>query len=112
VCSGDGEEATDDGVEEFGNVGWAPATGDILRELLQLEEGKVRDHPTREERCMGQSSPWKGIDRVGGLKCGEEQWWFGHWRRREAEGSGKVLVRWARRGEKKESGSVAWCRPF
>jgi hypothetical protein len=35
---------------------------DVLRELLQLEEGKgkVRDHPTGEERHVGASSPWKG----------------------------------------------------
>jgi hypothetical protein len=55
-------------------------TGDVLEELLQLEEGggKVRDHPVREERRVGVSSPWKGIDGVGGPKCGEERRRFGH----------------------------------
>jgi hypothetical protein len=38
----------------------------------------VRDHPTREERHVGVSSPWKGISGVGGLKCGEKRRWFGH----------------------------------
>jgi hypothetical protein len=38
----------------------------------------VRDHAIGEERHMGVSSPWKGIGGVGGLKCGEERWWFGH----------------------------------
>jgi hypothetical protein len=47
-------------------------SGDILEELLQLEEGKgkVGDHPTGEERRMGVSSPWKGIDNP---KWGEER---------------------------------------
>jgi hypothetical protein len=40
ACLSEGEAATDDGVEKFIGVGWAPATGDILRELLQLEEGE------------------------------------------------------------------------
>jgi hypothetical protein len=40
--------------------------------------GKVRDHPAGEERCVGASSPWKGI---GSPKCGEEQRLFGHLRR-------------------------------
>jgi hypothetical protein len=50
----------DDGAEKFVDVGWALATSDVLGELLQLEEGKgkVRDHPTREERHVGVSSPW------------------------------------------------------
>jgi hypothetical protein len=84
-------------------------TGDVLEELLQLEEGggKVRDHPVREERRVGVSSPWKGIDGVGGPKCGEERRRFGHWRGREVEGKGKVLTRSAHRGEKKERGSMA-----
>jgi hypothetical protein len=70
TCSGDGEAATDGGVEEFIGVGWAPATGDVLVELLQFEEGegKVRDHPLEEERHVGASSPWKGISGVGGPK--------------------------------------------
>jgi hypothetical protein len=55
VCSGDSEATTDSGAEEFIGVGWAPVTGDVLGELLQLEEGKgkVRDHPAREERRVG-----------------------------------------------------------
>jgi hypothetical protein len=55
ACSGDGDAATDGGAEEFIDVGWAPVTGDVLGELLQLEEGKgkVRDHPAREERHVG-----------------------------------------------------------
>jgi hypothetical protein len=57
-------------------------TGDVHGELLQLEdgegEGMVRDHPTGEERHVGVSSPWKGINGVGGLKCGEKRRWFGH----------------------------------
>jgi hypothetical protein len=108
TCLGDGEVATDGGTVEFMGVGWAPATDDVLGELLQLEEGedKVKDHPPREERRVGVSSPWKEIGRVGGPKCGEEWLWFSHWRGREAEGSGKVLAQCARRGEKKEWGSV------
>jgi hypothetical protein len=40
VCSEDGEAATDGSAEEVIGVGWAPVTGDIHRELLQLEEGE------------------------------------------------------------------------
>jgi hypothetical protein len=62
VCSDDGEAATDGGVEKFIGVRWALAIDDVLRELLQLEgKGKVRDHPTGEERRVGVSSPWKGF---------------------------------------------------
>jgi hypothetical protein len=82
-CSGDGEAATDGGTEKFVGVSWALAIGDILGELLQLEEGKgkgkVRDHPAGEERRVGVSSPWKGIGGVGGPKCSEERRRFSHW---------------------------------
>jgi hypothetical protein len=62
VWLGDGEATTDGGVEKFIGVRWAPAIDDVLGELLQFEgKGKVRDHPTGEERRVGVSSPWKGI---------------------------------------------------
>jgi hypothetical protein len=94
TCSRVGEAAMDGGAGKFVGVGWAPATDDILGEVLQLEEGKgkVGDHPVREERCVGASSSWKGIGGVGSPKCGEEQRQFGHWRGREAEGRGRVLA--------------------
>jgi hypothetical protein len=80
VSSGDSEAATDGGAEKFVGVEWAPVTSNILGELLQLEEGKgkVMDHPAREERCVGVSSLWKGIGRIGGPKCDEEWQRFGH----------------------------------
>jgi hypothetical protein len=42
TCLGDGEVATDGGTEEFVDVGWARVTGNVLGELLQLEEGRGR----------------------------------------------------------------------
>jgi hypothetical protein len=55
-------------------------SGDALGKFLQLEEGKgkVMDHPAREERHVGVSSPWKGIGGVDGPKCGEERRRFSH----------------------------------
>jgi hypothetical protein len=55
ACLGNGEAATNDSAEEFVGARWAPATIDVLEELLQLEEGegKLRDHPAREERLIG-----------------------------------------------------------
>jgi hypothetical protein len=50
----------------------------------------VRDHLIEEEKCVGVSSPCRGVSGGGdrGLKCGEEWWWLGHWCVQEAEGRG------------------------
>jgi hypothetical protein len=64
VSSGDSEAATDGGAEKFVGVEWAPVTSNILGELLQLEEGKVMDHPAREERRVGGELTVEG-DRQG-----------------------------------------------
>jgi hypothetical protein len=52
TCSRNGGAATDGGAEKFISIRCNPTTGDILGELLQLEEGKgkVRDYSAREER--------------------------------------------------------------
>jgi hypothetical protein len=64
TCSGGGEAATDGA---RGRVHWRRVgSGDVLREVLQLEEGE------------GVRSPWKGIGGVGGSKCGEERQRFDH----------------------------------
>jgi hypothetical protein len=38
----------------------------------------VRDHPAEEEKRVGASSLWKGIDGDDGSKCGEEWRRLGH----------------------------------
>jgi hypothetical protein len=70
----------------------------------------VRDHPTEEEKCVGASSPCRGMGSDSGLKCGEGRWWLGHWCGREAEGEeGGMLTRPVKKNQRNGGHDDGWC---